>query len=94
MERGISRSTFINIVSILLCTILHYDLHCYNCTLLQVNYDASPGEIVYRFANISYDYNGKRIRVREFEDRNGERPERIDKLYLYNEQVGCLCIEL
>ena len=71
-----------------------YNLGCYNCPLLQVNYDASPGEIAYRFANISYDYYGKRIRVYEFEDRNGERPERIDKLYLYNEQVGCLYLRL
>ena len=50
-----------------------------------MNYDARPGEISYRFAEILYDQTGERMKVYEHEERDGERPERILKLYFYKE---------
>ena len=38
---------------------------------------------------MSYDAIRERIKIREFEEREGERPERIFKLYFYQEV--CIC---
>lgn len=50
-----------------------------------MNYDAQPEDISYRFAEVLYDQTGKRMKIYEYEEREGERPERILKLYFYEE---------
>uniref|UniRef100_A0A1X7VN86 Uncharacterized protein n=1 Tax=Amphimedon queenslandica TaxID=400682 RepID=A0A1X7VN86_AMPQE len=53
----------------------------------ETNFDAGPGDISYRFAAVSYDAIRERIKIEEREEREGERPERIFKLYFYNEKI-------
>lgn len=62
-----------------------YFYHAF-CFFAKVNYDASPDDVGFRYANISYDRELMKIEINEFERREGdERFDRRTYLSLFQE---------